>query len=156
MLAHGSRGWAWTRALLGVPAREVHVCGDHSCTELVKSLCSLTGKEFQLETYERLTPLSVDPAGLKGSGYKGLRPGDCVIAFSRRELYQIKAEIERKTKYKAAIIYGALPPAARRTQAQLFNDPDSEYQVHSCLGSSTLLSVATDQCSLRGKHLVHF
>lgn len=24
------RGWAWTRALMGVPANEVHLCGDGS------------------------------------------------------------------------------------------------------------------------------
>lgn len=129
MLAHDSRGWAWTRALLGVPAREVHVCGDQSCAELVRTLCALTGKEFQLQTYERLTPLRVDRGGLEGRGYEGLERGDCVIAFSRRELYEIKAEIESRTSHKAAIIYGALPPEARRTQARLFNDPDSEYQV---------------------------
>lgn len=129
MLAHESRGWAWTRALLGVPAREVHVCGDHSCAELVKSICTLARKSFHLETYDRLTPLSIDHEGLRGDGYKGLQPGDCVIAFSRRELYQIKADVESKTGYKAAIIYGALPPSARRSQAQLFNDPDSKYQV---------------------------
>eukprot|EP00892_Ulva_mutabilis_P010547 jgi/Ulvmu1/7865/UM004_0096.1 len=129
LLAHESRGWAWTRALLGLPAREVHVCGDHSCTDLVRTLCSLTGKEFKLHTYERLTPLSVGQSGLGDGGYRGLQRGDCVIAFSRRELYKIKAEIESKTTFKAAIIYGALPPEARRTQAQLFNDPESEYQV---------------------------
>lgn len=150
MLAHESRGWAWTRALLGVPAREVHVCGDHSCAELVKSLCNLTGKSFQLETYERLTPLSIDHKGLQGDGYRGLQPGDCVIAFSRRELYQIKADVESKTAYKAAIIYGALPPAARRSQAQLFNDPDSEYQVLMSLQRCSVRAATGEMRVLRG------
>ncbi len=28
MVKDYQRGWAWTRALLGVPAEEVHVCGE--------------------------------------------------------------------------------------------------------------------------------
>jgi hypothetical protein len=31
MVKDYQRGWAWTRALLGVPAEEVHVCGEVSC-----------------------------------------------------------------------------------------------------------------------------
>ena len=33
MLADLSRGWAWTRALLGIAAEEVHLCGDPSAIE---------------------------------------------------------------------------------------------------------------------------
>jgi ATP-dependent RNA helicase SUPV3L1/SUV3 len=29
------RGWAWTRALLGTPAQEVHLCGETSAIDLV-------------------------------------------------------------------------------------------------------------------------
>jgi ATP-dependent RNA helicase SUPV3L1/SUV3 len=28
MMKDYQRGWAWTRALLGVPAEEIHVCGE--------------------------------------------------------------------------------------------------------------------------------
>ena len=41
---------------------------------------------------------------------EAVRPGDCVVAFSRQRIFQIKAEIERKTKHKCSIIYGGLPP----------------------------------------------
>lgn len=37
--------------------------------------------------------------------------------------------IEATTGHKACVVYGALPPEMRRLQAQLFNDPDSEYKV---------------------------
>lgn len=30
MIGDEGRGWAWTRALMGVPANEVHICGDSS------------------------------------------------------------------------------------------------------------------------------
>lgn len=30
-----SRGWAWTRALLGIPADEIHLCGEAAAIDLV-------------------------------------------------------------------------------------------------------------------------
>lgn len=34
------RGWAWTRALQGVPANEIHLCGDGSALPLIKRLAA--------------------------------------------------------------------------------------------------------------------
>jgi hypothetical protein len=28
MIKDFQRGWAWTRAILGIPAEEIHVCGE--------------------------------------------------------------------------------------------------------------------------------
>lgn len=75
----------------------LHVCGDHSCIALTQKLCALTGKEFQQHSYERLSPLTVDAEGLGPAGYAGLKPGDCVVAFSKRELYEIRRRIELST-----------------------------------------------------------
>jgi len=36
MIGDESRGWAWTRALQGVPANEIHLCGDASALPLVR------------------------------------------------------------------------------------------------------------------------
>ena len=37
--------------------------------------------------------------------------------------------METKTQFKAAIIYGSLPPEARAEQARVFNDPSSDYKI---------------------------
>ena len=34
MVKDFQRGWAWTRALLGIPAQEIHVCGEVVCVRL--------------------------------------------------------------------------------------------------------------------------
>ena len=73
------------------------MCGDHSCIALAEKLCNLTGKQFEQHSYERLTPLTVDMDGLGPSGYMGLKPGDCVVAFSKRDLYNIRGQIEAAT-----------------------------------------------------------
>lgn len=36
-----SRGWAWTRALLGIPADEIHLCGEAAAIELVSFIFAL-------------------------------------------------------------------------------------------------------------------
>ena len=38
LIGDDQRGAAWTRALLGVPANEVHVCGDESALPLVQQV----------------------------------------------------------------------------------------------------------------------
>jgi ATP-dependent RNA helicase SUPV3L1/SUV3 len=41
MIGDEGRGWAWTRALMGVPANEVHICGDSSgALRTAEQLCS--------------------------------------------------------------------------------------------------------------------
>ena len=133
MIGDESRGWAWTRALLGLPASELHVAGDGSAVDLVRRLCEHTGEAFEVREYSRLSPpLEVDQCGILDSthrSYTSIKPGDCVVAFSRNEIFAIKSMIERDTRHKAAVIYGNLPPETRRQQAKLFNDPSSPYDV---------------------------
>ena len=49
--------------------------------------------------YERLTPLKVAPRSL-GGALSSVQSGDCVVAFSRKLVYEIKKEIEATTPYK--------------------------------------------------------
>jgi ATP-dependent RNA helicase SUPV3L1/SUV3 len=46
-----------TRVVLGLHANEIHLCGGMEALEAVKALISTTGDEFELRTYERLSPL---------------------------------------------------------------------------------------------------
>lgn len=43
MVADESRGWAFTRALLGLPARTLHVCGDPAALPLLERILAETG-----------------------------------------------------------------------------------------------------------------
>lgn len=55
-----SSGFAWTRAILGAQADEVHVCGDISLLHVVSRLCAITGDHLEVARYERLQPLRFD------------------------------------------------------------------------------------------------
>lgn len=128
MIADPWRGWAWTRALMGVAAREVHVCGDVSALPIVRRLASLMGDTLDVREYSRRTPLNVAKSSLNGD-LSRVKPGDCVIAFSRKDIHRLRAAIQSITGRKACVVYGSLPPETRSAQARLFNDPASGYDI---------------------------
>ncbi|CAJ2665656.1 DExH-box ATP-dependent RNA helicase DExH18, mitochondrial isoform X2 [Trifolium pratense] len=128
MMTDPCRGYAWTRALLGLKADEIHVCGDPSVLDIVRKICQDTGDELHEKHYERFKPLVVEAKTLLGN-LENIKSGDCVVAFSRREIFEVKLAIEKHTNHKCCVIYGALPPETRRQQANLFNDPNNEYDV---------------------------
>ncbi|KAI3128471.1 hypothetical protein CBS147325_9869 [Penicillium roqueforti] len=126
MIANSSRGWAWTRAFLGAQATELHLCGETRAIPLIRELCALTGDTLEVHRYERLNALEVMPHSLKGN-LNSLEKGDCVVVFSRKGIHAMKADIEKTTGRRAAIVYGGLPAEIRTQQANLFNDPDNDY-----------------------------
>ena len=63
MMASEDRGYAWTRALLGAPASEVHCCGEEAAVELVRALAALCGDELEVRRYKvRAAAPSAPPA----------------------------------------------------------------------------------------------
>lgn len=128
MIGNEERGWAWTAAVLGVRARELHLCGEARVVPLIRQLATLMGDKLEIHEYERLSPLKLMGDSLKGD-IKKLRKGDCVVSFSRLLIHSLRNDIERETGKKCAVVYGSLPPEIRATQAKLFNDPDSEYDI---------------------------
>jgi hypothetical protein len=81
MMASSFRGYAWTRALLGVRCKEIHVCGGMEAWPLVKKMIGWCGDEVELREYKRFADLAVQPRSLacepgeKGS-YARVKPGD--------------------------------------------------------------------------------
>jgi ATP-dependent RNA helicase SUPV3L1/SUV3 len=128
MVRDQERGGAWTRAILGIPAKEVHLCGEPSVIKVMERLLHMTGDTMEVKRYQRLSPLVPLSQSLKGS-YSNVRPGDCVVAFSRQKVYEIKREIEKATRHSCAIIYGGLPSVNRQSQANLFNVSGSKVDV---------------------------
>ncbi|KAF2103095.1 P-loop containing nucleoside triphosphate hydrolase protein, partial [Rhizodiscina lignyota] len=126
MIGDNDRGWAWTQALLGVRAKEVHLCGEERAVPLIKELVALMGDSLEIHRYERLTPLETDPRHLGGRLHK-LRKGDCIVSFSILGIHALRKQIEQTTGKNVAIVYGSLPPETRAQQARLFNDPDNNY-----------------------------
>ncbi|KAJ3593433.1 hypothetical protein NHX12_005768 [Muraenolepis orangiensis] len=126
MIRDTSRGWAWTRALLGLCAEEIHVCGEPAAIDFVRELMYTTGEEMEVHTYERLTPFSILDKALES--LDNLRPGDCIVCFSKNDIYSISRQIEIRG-LECAVIYGSLPPGTKLSQAKKFNDPDDPCKI---------------------------
>lgn len=125
MLADQDRGWAWTNAILGIPAKEVHLCGDMSSIDLVKKLLSYTDDEIEVREYKRLSPLKIENRPIRKENLiHELRDGDALIVFSKKNLYSYKKAIEKAGK-KCCVVYGNLPPENRTQQSKLFNNENS-------------------------------
>lgn len=128
MISDPERGGAWTAAVLGTYASEVHLCGEEAAVPLVQKLLEDTGDEVIVHRYDRLTPLTVADESLQGDFTK-IKKGDCVVTFSRYGIFELKKIIEAKTGLKCAVVYGRLPPEVRSEQARRFNEPDGGYDV---------------------------
>ncbi|XP_022598108.1 ATP-dependent RNA helicase SUPV3L1, mitochondrial [Seriola dumerili] len=126
MIRDPSRGWAWTRALLGLCAEEIHVCGEPAAVDFIRELMYTTGEEVEVHTYQRLTPFSILDQAVES--LDNLRPGDCIVCFSKNDIYSISRQIEARG-LECAVIYGSLPPGTKLSQAKKFNDPDDPCKI---------------------------
>ncbi|CAD1475255.1 unnamed protein product, partial [Heterotrigona itama] len=121
-----SRGWAWTRALLGLAADEIHLCGEFAAVPMVQSICLTTGESVEIKEYKRLTSLEIEESAL--GSLKNIQPGDCIVCFSRNDIFVVSNVIE-KMGHKVAVIYGSLPPGTKLAQAARFNDPNDPCKI---------------------------
>ncbi|XP_078488101.1 ATP-dependent RNA helicase SUPV3L1, mitochondrial [Ciona intestinalis] len=121
MLSDMERGWAWTRAFLGVCAPEIHVCGEARAVDIVRQLADECNDSFEVVTYKRLGKLRVKKHPVES--FNNLKPGDCIICFNKSRIYSYQKKLN-SLGINSAIIYGSLPPRTKLEQAKKFNDKD--------------------------------
>ena len=137
MLQDSERGNAWTNALVGVPARQVFVCGANSVTTICLKVIESLQETHEITHLQRMTPLVLEDETICGKRYSlpklkaQLQIGDAVIAFSRKDVLTFSAKF-RQWGFSVASIYGALSPEVRRHESERF-----------CNGAADIL-VATD------------
>ncbi|PKA61403.1 antiviral helicase SKI2 [Apostasia shenzhenica] len=127
MVGCKTRGFSFTRALLGICSDELHVCGDPAAVPLIQRMLEVTGDVVKVQYYDRLSPLI--PLHYSLGSFSNIKTGDCVVTFSRREIYRLKKKVENGGKHLCSVVYGSLPPETRTKQASMFNDETSEFDV---------------------------
>ncbi|XBH72597.1 hypothetical protein VPH35_099850 [Triticum aestivum] len=127
MVGCRTRGCSFTRALLGLCSDELHVCGDPAVVPIIQRLLEATDDVVTIQYYERLSPL-VPLKSTLGS-FSNIKAGDCMVTFSRREIYKLKKKIEMAGNHLCSVVYGSLPPETRTKQATMFNDEASDLNV---------------------------
>ncbi len=125
LIADPSRGASWLRALCLVDAEVVHVCMAPEALEYIQKLVESFGDEYSVVRHKRLAPLRY---GGECRGYADLRPDDAVICFSRKSVLSTAALLE-KNGFHASVIYGALPPEARRGEVRRYLEGENDIVV---------------------------
>ncbi|HYC03123.1 MAG TPA: helicase-related protein [Azospirillaceae bacterium] len=125
MLADPERGWAWSAALVGAPAKTVYMLGSLDARPVIERIAAHLGESLEIVELERKVPLRQIDRRLE---WADVEKGDALIAFSRREVHSVR-ETLRDRGLSAAVIYGALAPEVRRREAERFVSGEADVVV---------------------------
>ena len=124
MLDDRDRGWAWANAIIGAPAKEVYMTGSPDALVAIEALAQWLGEELEVISFERKNPLSLMKSA---TPLNSIEPQTAVIAFSRKDVLQLKQQLSRQ--YKVSVVYGNLSPEVRREEARRFREGETEILV---------------------------
>jgi ATP-dependent RNA helicase SUPV3L1/SUV3 len=83
MIFDPSRGWAWTQAIVAVPANEVIIICSAYAVPAIENLLGLCGERCTVRHFDRKQHVDLLPQPVPISA---LKLGDAVVAFSRRDV----------------------------------------------------------------------
>ena len=125
MIFDPSRGWAWTQAIVAVPAKEVIIICSAYAVPAIENLLGLCGERCEVRHFERKQHVEMLAQPVPISA---LKLGDAVVAFSRRDVLMLRDQIAA-SGHPVSVIYGALPPEVRRREAERFAQGQSHILV---------------------------
>lgn len=117
MLSDNERGGAWTAAILGLAASEIHVCAAPYAENILIQLIEQCGDEYEIVRHERSVPLLLEEETFKFPG--SVEKGDALILFSRKNVHAVASELQERG-IKCSILYGSLPYDVRQNEALRF------------------------------------
>ncbi len=125
MIFDPSRGWAWTQAIVAVPAKEVIIICSAYAVPAIQNLLGLCGEHCTVRHFERKQHVQLLSHPVPVSS---LMLGDAVVAFSRRDVLMLRDKIAA-AGHPVSVIYGALPPEVRKREASRFAEGASHILV---------------------------
>lgn len=139
MIADPDRGGAWSAAILGLPAQEIHVCAAPEAQERLQEMIASCGDTCEVVRHERRTPLVLEKRLFHLDG--GVREGDALIVFSRRQVHAVAGLLQRQG-WTCSVLYGALPYEVRHRQASEFARGRTQIVVSTdCIGMGMNLPI---------------
>ena len=123
MIADKQRGWAWTRAILGVLSKEIHICMAPEALDIVIKLIKDCNDTYEVIEHKRDTELIFEdePFNLN----RDVKKGDALVVFGKRKALAVSAQL-LNNNIKTSIIYGSLPYSTRKKQFERFLDGETE------------------------------
>lgn len=123
MIDDRQRGWAWTRAIIGVLAPEIHICMAYEAKDIIIKLIKDCGNTFEVIDHKRDTELIFEEK--KFDLKKDIKQGDALVVFGKKKALAVSAEL-LNNNVKTSIIYGSLPYSTRKKQFERFLDGETD------------------------------
>lgn len=111
------RGHAWSQAILGVNADEIHLCAATCAENILIKIIDDCGDAYEIVRHERNTELLMDEESF--NSLRDVKDGDALIVFSRKQVLRVAASLF-KHGVSCSIIYGGLPYETRKKQFEMF------------------------------------
>ena len=123
MISDNQRGWAWTRAIIGVLAPEVHICMAPEALDIVIKLIKDCGDTYEVIRHKRDTELIVEDK--KFNLERDVKKGDALVVFGKKKALAVSAQL-LNNNIRTSIIYGSLPYSTRKKQFDRFLSGETE------------------------------
>ncbi len=120
------RGGAWTAAVLGLMADEIHLCASENAEDILIMLIRLCSDTYEIVRHYRSVPLVFDERRFIFP--QSVEPEDALIAFSKKSVLMYADEL-RAVGIKASVIYGDLPYDVRRSEVARFVNGETDVVV---------------------------
>ncbi|SHJ95501.1 ATP-dependent RNA helicase SUPV3L1/SUV3 [Clostridium cavendishii DSM 21758] len=121
MINDDQRGIAWTRALLGLRCKEIHICGAINAKDLLIEIIEDCKDAYEIKEYRRTIPLIPQREAFS---YKDVQDGDALVVFSKKRVLELATHYSN-LGIRCSLIYGDLPPEVRRKQYEQFISKES-------------------------------
>jgi ATP-dependent RNA helicase SUPV3L1/SUV3 len=142
MILDKNRGWAWSQAIIGIPAKKLIMTGSEECLPTLKRLIEdYLGEELEIIPLCRIGKLEIHKRPTHHLAH--IEPGTAIIAFSRRSVLAYKKELEDAGR-KVSVLYGNLSPGVRREESRRFRSGETDVLVATdCIGMGLNLPIKT-------------
>ena len=127
MVGNKYRGGAWTSAILGVCAKEIHCCLAPEGKDILIRLIEECGDTYEIIEHKRKAEIKADNDSF--SFPKDVCKHDALIVFSRARVHAVAAELKDRRGMKVSTIYGNLPYDVRHEEARKFAEGETDVLV---------------------------
>ncbi|MCR5743806.1 MAG: helicase [Lachnospiraceae bacterium] len=126
MINDRDRGYAWTRAILGIMCPEIHLCMAPEAEEIIVKMIEECQDTYEIHRHTRDTELVFQPGMFNVD--RDLKKGDALIVFSKKKVLALASYLQ-ETGVKVSVIYGALPYQSRKEQVRMFVNGETDVVV---------------------------
>lgn len=139
MIDDPDRGAFFVQALVGSNASEIIVTGAPEYVNRIRQIAEYLGVEFESKIFKRKSELKPLKKPIK---LKDVKPSTAIIAFSKKEVYNIQRMLPKHIK--STVIYGALGHEVRKKQAERFRKGEVDVIITTdCIGMGLNLPIKT-------------